>query len=121
MEIMFLIFLLVGVGITLLHYVNESQVNKAKFNNLWAEYDALIHVNQAISKEHQLVAKELKLIKAEYLRLKSSKPQQPNTEITHNFTKSELQRIRFSVHPDKHQGKTAQLFIKVNDMLEKMK
>lgn len=40
------------------------------------------------------------------------------TSSTNHFSQEELKRIRFCIHPDKTQGKTTELFKKVNSLIK---
>ncbi len=47
------------------------------------------------------------------LSIQTNSGGQPNT-----FTNDELKRIRFAIHPDKTNGKTTELWRKVNDLIK---
>lgn len=88
--------------------------NVCKCNHMKTETNVLKSKNKILDLENSRLEMEIVKLSSELIltKLVLSLNKESN-----QFTKNELKRIRFAIHPDKNGGKTNEIFIKVNKLL----
>lgn len=84
------------------------------FNSAIAQYNALLMQNNLLCKMFEHNRKLLLDCEAKLY----NKSTQSNKTIYDYFTIDELKRIRFIIHPDKTNGNTNELFIKIDEIIK---
>lgn len=92
-----------------LHYQNIINVLKTRNVQLSTEYNELLSQYNLLQKQHDYMKNLYKFSR--------SNDNSTRSVSVKEFSQEELKRIRYSIHPDKTNGKTHELFLKINNMI----
>lgn len=119
MEFMLLVSLIVIVILASKVVIDHKDVEelKGKLVACDSEYDQLRHKFDQKHKDWAHMVNEYKKVKHECDLLKQGVKYNQAANVK-QFTQEDLKRMKHYLHPDKHGGKTNDLFIKVNESLK---
>lgn len=110
---------LVPVCFLLMLVIHDLSKKRSEGAKEVSEYLTRIHrlrvEKSVLIEEYNVLVKKSNALVREVDLLRQQKPQGASLD---GISKKDLERMRNYLHPDKHNGKTSDLFIKVNDLLK---
>lgn len=118
MEFMLLVSLIVILILVskVVIYHKDIEELKGKLAECKSDYDQLRYKLDQKHNDWVHMVNEYKKVKHQCDLLKQGVKYSQSVSI--NFTQEDLKRMKHYLHPDKHNGKTNDLFIKVNESLK---
>lgn len=96
-------------------FVRNDYLQKLEINRMFKTITDLEEENEALERELKCARKKDSDFSGTFGGYEQAQ-QQAYSQTTSDFSASDLKRLKYYLHPDKHSGKTNDLWIKLNEL-----